>query len=136
MNWWIILILAFLFIDLLLVIWVLIKRARRKKFSFKDKKYIKFHWEKILSIYANNPAQAVIEADKLLDFALGKRGFQGSMGEKLKKSGAIFSDINGLWSAHKLRNRAAHELASINSAEAKRALASFKKALKDLGAGL
>lgn len=84
----------------------------------------------------NNPKEAVLDADKLLDYALVRKGFQGSLGEKLKKAKNRFSDINGIWIAHKLRNKIAHELSNIDFREAKNALVSFKKGLKDLGADL
>ena len=79
---------------------------------------------------------SVLNADKLVDQALRERGLPGeTMGEKLKNSPKKFSDINGLWTAHKLRNRIAHETnVVVGYDEAQYALASFKKALKDLGA--
>ncbi len=79
---------------------------------------------------------AVINADKLVDQALRECNFAGqTMGEKLKNSPKKFSDINSLWNAHKLRNKIAHETnVTVSYDEARYALASFKKALKDLGA--
>jgi len=79
---------------------------------------------------------SVLNADKLVDQALRDSGIRGeTMGERLKSSVNKFSDINGLWNAHKLRNRIAHEPdAAVTYDEARYALASFKKALKDLGA--
>lgn len=126
-------IIVFLVLYFLLLIWTFLKR-KNKKLSVKDVQYIKFHFEKIHSELEKNPKNAVIDADKLLDFALGKRGFSGNLGEKLKKAGPLFSDLNGVWNAHKLRNRIAHELGDINKSEAKMALDSFKRGLKDLGA--
>ena len=76
------------------------------------------------------------DADKILDYALLREGFEGNLGEKLKAAGPRFSDLDGVWRAHKRRNRIAHELGDIDRDEAKRALKSFKKALNDLGAGL
>lgn len=79
---------------------------------------------------------AVIEADKLLDIAMKQRGIKGdTMGERLKTAQEMWSDRNGVWSAHKLRNRIVHESDVVVSYdESRRALASFKKALKDAGA--
>ena len=57
------------------------------------------------------------------------------MGDRLKKSNKLFSDINGVWAAHKVRNRIAHEVdGSVNKSVATRMLAIYKKALRDLGA--
>jgi hypothetical protein len=76
----------------------------------------------------------IMEADKVLDKALKLLGFQGSLGDKLKQAGPRFRDVNGVWSAHKLRNRLAHELNSSPSPEeTKRAMRAFQAALKDLG---
>lgn len=79
---------------------------------------------------------AVIYADKLVDAALRERGFKGeTMGERMKNAASTWSNANSIWTAHKLRNRLAHEAdAEVNYDEARRALASFKQALKDLGA--
>lgn len=79
---------------------------------------------------------AVLNADKLVDMAMRESGMNGeNMGERLKNNAKKFNDINGLWTAHKLRNKIAHEPdVSVNYDEARYALGCFKKALKDLGA--
>ena len=78
----------------------------------------------------------VINADKLLDQALRDLGVKGNtMGERLKNSVASYSDRNGIWTAHKLRNVIVHESNStVTYIQAKHALANFRQALKDLGA--
>ena len=79
---------------------------------------------------------AVIFADKLVDAALREKGYRGdTMGQRMKQAQAVWSNANAIWSAHKLRNRLAHEPdASVSYDEARQALARFKQALKDLGA--
>ena len=86
-----------------------------------------------------NPATfmtTVIEADKLLDKALIEMGMAGkTMGDRLKKCGERFSNINAVWRAHKLRNALAHEAdLEISYKQAYNALQIYKQALKDLGA--
>lgn len=78
----------------------------------------------------------VIEADKLLDRAMHEAGVPGkTMGERLKKSGSRFSDINAVWRAHKFRNALAHESdLEITYKQTASALRIYKQALKDLGA--
>ena len=78
----------------------------------------------------------VLNADKLVDQALKDRGLRGqTMGERMKNAKTMFSDNNGIWTAHKLRNKIAHEHdANVTYDEARYALNCFKKALKDLGA--
>lgn len=79
---------------------------------------------------------AIINADKLLDQALRERGISGeTMGDRMKNAKSMFSNNNAVWSAHKLRNRIAHEsTVKLNPAATKRAMAAFKAALKDVGA--
>ena len=88
----------------------------------------------------DNPAtynMAIVEADKLLDKAMHEMGISGNtMGERLKRCGKDkFTKLDSVWHAHKLRNQIAHEPRfSVDFAQARRALATYKQALKDLGA--
>lgn len=136
MNLWILGIILFLFLDLILVIWIYFRKKGILKFRQSELNYIHSYWIRIIDSFQANPGQAVMDADKLLDYALKCKGFQGTLGEKLKKAGSRFSDLNGIWSAHKLRNQLAHELGNVQNEEAKRALSQFKRGLNDLGAGL
>ena len=79
---------------------------------------------------------AIINADKLLDQALQDRGFGGqTMAERMKSAKTNWSNANSIWSAHKLRNQIAHEAdAKVSFDDARRALISYKQALKDVGA--
>jgi len=79
---------------------------------------------------------AIISGDKLLDRALIEMGAPGkTMGERLKKTGSKFTDLNAVWRAHKLRNVIAHEDdIELTYRQAASALAIYKQALKDLGA--
>ena len=87
----------------------------------------------------NNPATfmtTIIEADKLLDKALIEMGMPGkTMGDRLKKSGDKFSNLNSVWRVHKMRNAIAHESGyEVSYRQAFNALTIYKQALKDLGA--
>ncbi len=87
----------------------------------------------------NNPSTftaTMIEADKLLDKALVEMGIPGkTMGDRLKKAGGRFENINSVWRAHKLRNVIAHESdANVTYKQVYNALQIYKQALKDLGA--
>lgn len=120
----------------ILALYVLIK-AGRKKISTRDQKYIQKHWEHIEDEKNKNPNSAILEADKLLGHVLKLLGYEGSLGEMLKKSESLFKNINDVWEAHKLRNRIAHEMGiKISEKETKSALRKFKSALNDLGAKL
>lgn len=79
---------------------------------------------------------SVLNADKLVDQALREIGAKGeTMGERMKNSAQLFSDKNGIWQAHILRNKISHEIDfNITYELALKALVSFRRALKDLGA--
>ena len=79
---------------------------------------------------------AIVNADKLLDKAMRDLAFKGdTMGARLKQYPQQFSDINGIWNAHKLRNRIAHDHnVHVSMEEVDRALNQLKIGLKNLGA--
>lgn len=107
---------------------------RRRKFSKRDLEFLRGEWESIRAKLDREPKHALIEADKLLDFVLVRRGFTGSLGEKLKKAEKFFNNKDDIWAAHKLRNRAVHEVGfEITEREAQKALSTYKKALWHLG---
>jgi hypothetical protein len=105
--------------------------SKRQKLSSAELKKIKNNWAKIEQ--EQDYKKAILEADKLLDYVLTKKKYQGTLGEKLKRSKILFSHINEVWSAHRIRNKIAHEIDfHLQEKEGKRAVASFKKAFKDL----
>lgn len=78
----------------------------------------------------------VLDADKLLDQALREKGIAGkTMGDRMKQCQGKWTNGNGVWAAHKLRNRIAHETdVRIDYTRAKQALGAYKQGLKDIGA--
>ena len=86
-----------------------------------------------------NPASyaiTVINCDKLLDKAMIEMGVPGkTMGDRLKRCGGRFTNVNAVWRAHKLRNTIAHETDfEISYKQALNAVAIYKQALRELGA--
>jgi hypothetical protein len=81
-------------------------------------------------------AEAVINADNLLGEALKKKHIRGhNMGERMVKAQRLFTDNDGVWFAHKLRNKIdADPTIKLKESEVKQALVGFRQALKDLGA--
>lgn len=136
MDTWVTLILAFIGITFILAIFVFVKHALSKRFNSADVVYVKAHWESVMKIEREDPIKAIMDADKILDYALSRQGFTGSVGEKLKDAASRFSNLEGVWMAHKMRNRLAHEFFEITRAEVSSALKEFKRALKDLGVKL
>ena len=108
--------------------------SRRKGFASADHSFFAHQWAKVLAEMESHPAQAVLSADKLLDLALKKQGKQGTLGEKLQRHGALFSNLDGIWASHKLRNTIAHEVGFVPSLpRAREALGHFRRGLCDLG---
>ncbi len=103
------------------------------------KSFFEKRWHKVLESVKTPEGMvlAVINADKLVDEALRRRGFHGkTMGERLVSAQRSLSDNDSVWFAHKLRNKLVHESdhPQLNASTTKRALAGFKQALKDLRA--
>lgn len=121
----------FIFVDLLIVYFVFFRKNRN--FSEKDKRIIFAHWQRVTM--ERDHKKAILEADKLLDHVLKMRGYKGSLGDKLKLCNNVFADIDGVWEAHKIRNKIAHELDfRLSTSEGNKAIGNFKRALRDLGA--
>lgn len=100
--------------------------------------YFRRRWENLLMLVKSPEGMilAVINADKLVDQALKRRGYKGkTMGERLVSAQRKLGDNDAIWYAHKLRNKLVHEdHPRLTPKEAKKALSGFKQALKDLGA--
>ena len=127
----VIIVAAFIFVSIVL--------TSKRRYSFNKQNYqAKFLAieNKLNKENAATYMTTVIEADKLLDKAMMEMGLPGkTMGERLKKNGDRFSNLNAVWRAHKLRNALAHESdLEITYKQAFNALAIYKQALKDLGA--
>ena len=84
----------------------------------------------------NTYTVCIFDADKLLDQALRESGISGkTMGERMKQCQGKWTNGNGIWAAHKVRNRLAHETdATVDYNRTKQALVAYKQALKDIGA--
>ena len=97
-------------------------------------------WLKIETSLSRNDSNShivcVMEADKLLDQALRDKGLSGkTMAERMKQCQGKWSNGNGVWAAHKLRNRLAHDTdVTIDYDRSRQALIAFKQGLKDIGA--
>ncbi len=108
-----------------------------------DRQFVQTKWSEIESTFGlggvSHFKSSIMEADKLVDYVLKSKGVRGNtFGERLKNSRSKFAnyaDYNDLWFAHKVRNNIAHESNhDLYSAEAKKAIESYKKALRALGA--
>lgn len=129
-------IIAIVIVGAFLIVAMMLTKKRAHKFNVEEYQTRFLKIENRLN--KDNPAtfvMTIISGDKLLDKALIEAGVPGkTMGERLKKSGDKFTDINAVWRAHKLRNMIAHEDdMDISYRQVAGALAIYKQALKDLG---
>ena len=87
------------------------------------------------SAQENDWRTAVMEGDKLVDSALQSAGFPGdTFGDRLTNiaPGSLVS-LDGLWWAHRIRNRVAHEMDYfLRYTEARQAVSYFQATLEEL----
>jgi hypothetical protein len=130
MKFLITIILIFVIADVLIVAYVLFKRLKRG-LPVEVLEEIRGEWKKL--IRSRDYRHAILEADKLLDYALSKMGYKGSLGAKLKKAPGLFSSINDVWAAHKVRNNIAHKINyKVDEKTYKKSMLQFKQAFQDL----
>ncbi len=96
------------------------------------------HVEELMSgLQETDWRQAIIEADIMLDDALVARGYQGdSLGDRLKQvTVSVIPSLDGVWDAHRVRNRIAHEGSQFKLEEriAHRTIAQYRNAFSELG---
>mgnify|MGYP000530600649 CR=1 FL=1 len=118
------------------------KYVRPKVLNGSDYDLLQERWKNIEKlIAAGKPSalrQAVVEADKLLEFSLKKLiNKDQSLGENLKQAKDLFPDWNTYqqaWEAHKIRNALVHEANfEPTYSVSKEAIAKFKHSLQALG---
>lgn len=115
----------------------------RGRIAVADRQQIEGRWKKIEELAGiGKPStlrEAVIEADKLVDFALD-RIYPGKekAAERLKEAKEMFTgdpqEYENLWYAHKLRNEVVHTVGfELPAFQAKNILDYFRRALEVLG---
>jgi hypothetical protein len=100
-----------------------------------EKPLVNDKWLKVQQLIASTNEsdwrQAIIEADIMLDELLTAQGYHGdSIGDKLQSvEPSDFLTLDNAWTAHKVRNRIAHDGASfqLNEREAKQTISDFEK---------
>lgn len=115
----------------------------RRQLSSTDERKISDEWGEIEDLVKiGKPSalkEAVVKADKLLDFALIKIVDGTNMGERLKNAKDRFgyAAYDKVWKAHKVRNAMAHEIDyDPPHFITKEAIENFKEGFKELGINL
>ena len=117
--------------------WIMQQAARRPRFGERERAIILDRWQYIEELMIKNRnKEAVLEADKLLDFAFKEMRLKGeSFADRLRSAKNILPNYQDIWVAHKLRNQLVHEIsAEANPREAETALNTFKQALRHIKA--
>lgn len=118
------------------------KRGRDEVGALKpfDKEKILTDWQRIEELAeTGRPSaykEAVLNADKLLDYALIQIASGEAMGERLKNAYPAFPrDVyQGLWDAHKMRNALVHEAEfDLTILVAREILGKFERGFQALG---
>jgi hypothetical protein len=110
----------------------------RHIFSHVQRKQVldKYHEVQIL-VERGGPSayrSAILAMDVLLDYTLSCLGYEGSLGEKLKQTDHLFTDIDAVWRAHKHRNRLVHEMSyEPLKPEVEESISILTRALQELG---
>jgi hypothetical protein len=111
---------------------------RRRMPAMLNTEFYQERWHELQKLLRDKAqwAQAIIDADQLLDNALKKKKFRGrSMGERLVKAQRLFSDNDSVWFGHKLKAKIDSEPdLKLKEKEVKQALLGIRQALKDVGA--
>ncbi|MFH1173364.1 MAG: hypothetical protein V1692_02450 [bacterium] len=137
--WQLILIILTALVFLTCLIWFVKKKFRSSELYSLDKEEIKKRWQELEELLSRkgelNYKMAVLEADKLLDHVLKDMRFGGSsLGERLKVACYKYPNLKKVWAWHKIRNLLVHEADyHLRENEARKAIAGFKAALKELG---
>lgn len=121
-------------------LWRLFRGQQGRQFN---QQIYRSQWQEIDRLARNQASeqewkQAIIEADKLVDQAFRDVGLaREKFSDRLRAAEKRFtkSVYNGLWEAHKLRNKIAHEVGcQVTYPEIKHALDNFRAGLNSLGA--
>ncbi len=98
-----------LFIGILVLAGILwwMFRPRAPRLSAASKQKLRLDWQRACS--HTDAHRKLLDADAVLSHLFKALGYEGSMGEQLKSAQAYIPDIDAVWTAHKLRNRIAHE---------------------------
>ena len=120
-------------VGILIVFWL-----RKRKPSSLNVEEFNHKWHEAQALCASKATWplAIISADALLDEALKKLRFKGkTMGERLVSAQHEIKNNDGIWFAHKLRNKlVSDDPQKLKKKDVVEALVGIRAALRDLGA--
>lgn len=131
-----------LVVAMVAVVWF-VRRTRSSgtsNWEAAERKRFQKAWEELNQLAKQGGAPgrklAMIEADKLVDTVLRKRGFPGeTMAERLKVAEYQHPAIKHMWNAHRWRNQLVHEAHfSLSERQVREALQAFEAVLRSFQA--
>ncbi|MFA5270498.1 MAG: hypothetical protein WC400_02760 [Patescibacteria group bacterium] len=129
---------TWLILPVLLLAWlVLWWITRTKNISEKDRSIILRKWKEVEALMEEHKYRdAVLEADKTLDFAMRQMHIAGeTFAKRFKKAEGLIGRLEEVWAAHKMRNQLVHDIDfDITGGKAVEATNAFRRALKKLNA--
>lgn len=124
-------------VGLIIIIVVGLLTHKKRPRRVKTNQYVA-QWKEIQKLCPDKAswAQAITEADDMLDDVLKKKRLKGgSMGERLVEAQKLLTDNDSVWYAHKLRKKIDENPdLKLKKNDVKDALVGIRLALKDLGA--
>lgn len=124
-------------VGLIIIIVVGLLTHKKRPRRVKTNQYVA-QWKEIQKLCPDKAtwAQAITEADDMLDDVLKKKRLKGgSMGERLVEAQKLLTDNDSVWYAHKLRKKIDENPdLKLKKNDVKDALVGIRQALKDLGA--
>jgi len=104
-----------------------------------NRELVRNRWQKVVSFAKEGEAgqqQAVIEADKLVDYVLRQYNISGeSMADRMRGAEAMIPNYQQLWQVHKLRNKLVHEQGvELSKKQLRFSLRTYQTTLKGLKA--
>ena len=111
--------------------------TRSRGLSEQDRSVVLRKWKEVEALMEEKKYRdAVLEADKTLDFAMKRMNIGGeTFAKRLKKTESSIGRSEEVWVAHKMRNQLVHDIDfDITAGKAESATNAFHRALKKLNA--
>ncbi len=102
-----------------------------KKALKKDKKsYYEKEIQKVSTL--PSPTEQIMRYDMIMHHILKDYGYSGTVGDQLKAKPRMISNLDAIWSLHKLRNKLAHSLETVSESLLEKKAREFEKIVLNL----
>lgn len=123
--------LAIIIVIILFGVIVTFVSSTTKKHLKKDKKsYYEKEIQKVSTL--PSPTERIMRYDMIMHHILKDYGYSGTVGDQLKAKPRMMSNLNVIWSLHKLRNKLAHDMGTVSVDLLEKKAQEFEKAVLGL----